>query len=112
MIRGNAMRSVISILMLAFLPISMAHAVDRPDWAYPPKQQAEVPKEPDDGKPLQAAGSTRTYTRKEINSQMDSPDWYPDEHPPLPWATIVGIGGCSSGYQSGESICELISLRV
>jgi cytochrome c553 len=87
---GNTMRSVISILMLAFLPISMAHAVDRPDWAYPPKQQAEVPKEPDDGKPLQAAGSTRSYTRKEINSQMDSPDWYPDEHPPMP--TIVAHG--------------------
>jgi cytochrome c553 len=84
------MRSAISILMLAFLPISMAHAADRPDWAFPPKQQAEVPKEPDDGKPLQAAGSTRTYTRKEINSQMDSPDWYPDEHPPMP--TIVAHG--------------------
>src|ERR1700722_19716073 len=39
----NAMRSVIPLLLRPFLPISMAHAVDRPDWAYPPKQQAEVP---------------------------------------------------------------------
>ncbi len=83
------MRSLIAILMLAALP-SAAHAVDRPDWAYPPAQQANVPAEPDDGKPLQAAGSTKFYTRKEINSQMDSPDWYPDEHPPMP--TIIAHG--------------------
>ena len=83
------MRSLISILMLAALP-SLAHAADRPDWAYPPAQQANVPTEPDDGKPLQAQGSKKFYTRKEINSQMDSPDWYPDEHPPMP--TIVAHG--------------------
>jgi cytochrome c553 len=85
------MRSLISILILACLP-SLAHAVDRPDWAYPPKEQANVPKEPDDGKPLQAAGSTKFYTRKEINSQMDSPDWYPDEHPPMPAIVAHGNG--------------------
>jgi cytochrome c553 len=89
MIWGNDMRSLISILMLACLP-SLALAADRPDWAYPPKEQANVPAEPDDGKPLQAAGSTKFYTRKEINSQMDSPDWFPDDHPPMP--TIVAHG--------------------
>ena len=89
---GNAMRSLISILMLVFLPSSMALAADRPDWAYPPKQAANVPAEPDDGKPLQAAGSTKFYTRKEINSQMDSPDWYPDEHPPMPAIVAHGNG--------------------
>ncbi|HEY6257683.1 MAG TPA: cytochrome C [Xanthobacteraceae bacterium] len=83
------MRSLISILMLAALP-SLAHAADRPDWAYPPAQAENVPAEPDDGKPLQAAGSKKFYTRKEINAQMDSPDWYPDEHPPMP--TIVAHG--------------------
>jgi cytochrome c553 len=86
------MRSLIAIAMLAALP-SFAHAADRPDWAYPPKQQANVPPpEPDDGKPLQAAGSTKTYTRKEINSQMDSPDWYPNEHPPMPQIVAHGNG--------------------
>jgi cytochrome c553 len=84
------MRSLIAILMLAFLQSSLALAAERPDWAYTPKQQANVPAEPDDGKPLQAAGSTRSYTRKEINSQMDSPDWFPDDHPPMP--TIVAHG--------------------
>src|SRR3974390_1769294 len=85
------MRSLIAILMLCSLP-SLASAADRPDWAYPPKQQANVPTEPDDGKPLQAAGSTKFYTRKEINSQMDSPDWYPEDHPPMPQIIAHGDG--------------------
>jgi cytochrome c553 len=85
------MRSVIAILMLCAVP-SLAVAADRPDWAYPPKQQANVPTEPDDGKPLQAKGSTKSYTRKEINSQMDSPDWYPEDHPPMPQIIAHGDG--------------------
>jgi cytochrome c553 len=86
------MKSLISIVLLAALP-SLAHAADRPDWAYPPAQQANVPPaEPDDGKPLQAAGSAKLYTRKEINSQMDSPDWFPDEHPPMPAIVAHGNG--------------------
>jgi len=85
-------KSLISIVMLAAL-LSLAQAADRPDWAYPPAQQANVPAaEPDDGKPLQAAGSTKFYTRKEINSQMDSPDWFPDEHPPMPVIVAHGNG--------------------
>jgi cytochrome c553 len=83
------MRSLISIVMLVSLP-SLALAAERPDWAYPPAQAENVPAEPDDGKPLQAPGSTRSYTRKQINAQMDSPDWFPDEHPAMP--TIVAHG--------------------
>jgi hypothetical protein len=65
---------------------------DRPDWAYPPAQQANVPPEPDDGKLLQAPGSTRSYTRTQIDSQTDSPDWFPDEHPPMPPIVAHGNG--------------------
>jgi cytochrome c553 len=86
------MRRLIAILMLTCLPATLALAADRPDWAYPPAQQGAVPTEPDDGKPLQAAGSTKFYTRKEINSQMDSPDWYPEDHPPMPSIVAHGDG--------------------
>jgi cytochrome c553 len=86
------MRILVPILTLAILP-SVALAADRPDWGYPPKQQvAPPPAEPDDGKPRQAAGSTRSYTLKEINSQTDSPDWFPDEHPPMPAIVAHGNG--------------------
>jgi cytochrome c553 len=87
------MRTLLPILLLAIVPTA-ALAADRPDWAYPPPpdQAEKVPAEPDTGKPLQAAGSTRTYTLKEINSQMDSPDWFPDDHPPMPAIVAHGNG--------------------
>jgi cytochrome c553 len=85
------MRNFVPVLMLAVLP-SLALAADRPDWAYPPAQAANVPAEPDAGKPLQAPGSTRSYTRAQIDSQMDSPDWFPDEHPPMPAIVAHGNG--------------------
>ena len=53
------MRNLIAILMLTCLPTTLALSAERPDWAYPPAQQGAVPTEPDDGKPLQAAGSSQ-----------------------------------------------------
>jgi cytochrome c553 len=85
------MKNLIPVLMLACLPVS-AVAAERPDWAYPPAQAANVPAEPDTGKPLQAPGSARTYTRAQIDSQMDSPDWFPDEHPAMPAIVAHGNG--------------------
>jgi cytochrome c553 len=71
-----------------------ALAADRPDWAYPPKQAEEVAavrSAPSDlNQPLHVPGSERTYTRAEIDARMDAPDWFPDEHPPMP--TIVAHG--------------------
>jgi cytochrome c553 len=85
------MRNLIPVLMLALLPASVG-AAERPDWAYPPAQAENVPAEPDSGKPLQAPGSTRSYTRAQIDSQMDSPDWFPSEHPPMPEVVAHGDG--------------------
>jgi cytochrome c553 len=86
------MRKFVPVLMLVALP-TLAFAADRPDWAYPPKEPvAAPPAELDDGKPKQAAGSTRSYTLKEINSQMDSPDWFPQDHPAMPNIVAHGDG--------------------
>jgi cytochrome c553 len=85
------MRKLVAVLMLAFLPTA-ALAADRPDWAYPPAQAENVPAEPDDGKPLQAEGSKQSYTRAQINSQMDSPNWFPDEFPGMPKIVAHGNG--------------------
>jgi cytochrome c553 len=71
-----------------------ARAADRPEWAYPPKQAQDAPtarEAPGDlNQPLHVPGSERTYTRAEIDARMDAPDWFPDEHPPMP--TIVAHG--------------------
>jgi cytochrome c553 len=88
----NLTRGLFTIAMLALLPSLASAAAERPDWAYPPAQAGNVPPEPDDGKPLQAPGSTKSYTRKEINSQMASPDWFPEDHPPAPAIVMNGNG--------------------
>jgi cytochrome c553 len=85
------MRKFVPVLLLAMLPTA-ALAADRPDWAYPPAKADNVPAEPDDGKPLQAPGSKQSYTRAQINSQMDSPNWFPDEFPNMPPIVAHGNG--------------------
>jgi len=37
-------------------------------------------------------GSDRTYTQSQIDSFNDPPDWFPDEHPPMPSIVAHGRG--------------------
>jgi cytochrome c553 len=86
------MRRIIPTLLLGVLPLA-ALAAERPDWAFPPTQpQQNVPAVHDDGKPKQVPGSTRTYTQAQIDDRMDAPDWFPDEHPPMPQVVAHGNG--------------------
>ena len=85
------MRSCIAVLAIAFCTAAPALGAERPEWAFPPKEQPAVgAATADDAQPLRVPGSSRTYTRAEINARMDAPDWFPDEHPPMP--TIVAHG--------------------
>jgi cytochrome c553 len=77
------------LLAMCFSP-ALALAADRPDWAFPPKQQQPVVTVAIVNQPLHVPGSDRSYTLAEINDQMAPPDWFPNEHPPMP--TIVAHG--------------------
>lgn len=69
-------------------PAALATAQKTLPWAFPvaaPGQQRE-----DDGKIKRLEGSTREFTVPQINDPFAPPDWYPDEHPPMP--PIVAIG--------------------
>jgi cytochrome c553 len=87
------MRNFIPVVMLAILPTA-ALAADRPDWAYPPPagQAQNVPAIHEDGKPKQVPGSARSYTQAQIDDRIDAPDWFPDEHPPMPQVVAHGSG--------------------
>ena len=69
------MRHLVPVLMLACVP-TFAIAAERPDWAYPPAQAENVPTEHEGDRPLQAPGSTRTYTRAQIDSLEKALDQY------------------------------------
>ena len=87
---GDMMRSFIAVLLLLTVP-SLAGAASRPDWAFPTKPAEVVATPPDDGKPKQVAGSTKSFVQSQIDDPMNPPDWFPDEHAPMP--QVVAHGG-------------------
>jgi cytochrome c553 len=86
-------------------------------WAYP------VPDPPPAATPSNAPkkslpGSTRSYTQAQIDDQFAPPDWFPDQHGPLPRVVTSGIqaqacGSCHlmSGMGHPES-AELAGLPI
>lgn len=86
------MKQAVWIALLALLP-AVAAAAERPEWAYGPEQTGQsVPRRPDDGKLKQAPGSAKFYTQAQIDDPMNPPDWFPDEHPPMPRVVAHGNG--------------------
>ena len=93
---GNVLKTSIwaslSLLAFALLPAAVP-AAERPDWAFPePPPNPPVVLPTDDGKAKQIPGSTRSYTQKEIDAPMSPPDWFPNEHPPMPKVVANGNG--------------------
>jgi cytochrome c553 len=65
-----------------------AMAADNLDWAYPVTPQPE----PLNNKiQKQVPGSAKKYTQAQIDDPFNPPDWFPNEHPPMP--DIVAHGG-------------------
>jgi cytochrome c553 len=102
------MRALVSIAALGMLvlPAVQAHAQapaqSLPEWAYP---VAPPPKRPDAVKPIQLPGSTKQYTQAQIDDRFSPPDWYPQEHPPLP--DVVAHGRPPNGLAC--ALCHLTS---
>ena len=65
----------------------LAIAAENPDWAYP----ATPKPAPADGVvQKQVAGSAKQYTQAQIDDGFNPPDWFPDEHPPMPEIVATG----------------------
>jgi cytochrome c553 len=89
------MKTIICALVLASIP-ALAAAAERPDWAFgPPAQPGQAAPTPavDDGKPRQVPGSGKTYTQTQLEDPANPPDWFPDEHPPMPAVVAHGKPG-------------------
>lgn len=70
-------------------------------WAYPVPDptQAATP----DKAPKSLPGSAKSYTQAQIDDQFKPPDWYPNEHAPLPKVVETGIQAQACGS------CHLMS---
>jgi len=94
------MRALISIAVLGLLAVP-AMAAELPEWAYPVAPPAGPP--PDNTVQKSLPGSTKTYTAAQINDRFGPPDWYPEDHPPMP--SIV-----ANGKKPNAFACDLCHL--
>ena len=105
------MRYVAAIAALALLPV-LALAAEELDWAYPVTPKPE----PLDNLVLkQVPGSERAYTQAQIDDPFNPPDWFPDEHPPMPQIVAQGdkpaVRACAQCHlPSGDGHPESSSL--
>jgi cytochrome c553 len=60
-----------------------------PAWAYPVMDPG-FQRPPEDGTKYTREGSTLSLTMTEINDPFNPPDWYPNEHPPMPQVVAKG----------------------
>jgi len=70
-------------------------------WAYP-VPDPPPPSSADNG-PKTLPGSTKSYTQAQIDDQFKPPDWFPQEHTPLPRVVETGIQAQACGS------CHLMS---
>ncbi len=94
------MRTLTCVLTLALLPVA-AVAAEKPDWAYPVAPSNLQRPNPDEV--VTVPGSEKKYTQKEVNNPFGPPDWFPNEHAPMPKAV-------SNGTRPDPRACALCHL--
>jgi cytochrome c553 len=105
------MRSIICVAVLVSIPL-LALAAEELDWVYPVTPKPE----PHDNLLLKRVpDSTRAYTQAQINDPFNPPDWFPDEHPPMPEIVAQGsrpaVRACAQCHlPSGDGHPESSSL--
>jgi cytochrome c553 len=97
-------------LVLAFLPVLRIGAQSAkewklPDipWAFPIRDNTQAAIERSG--PIHVQGSTKAYTQDQIDDLQNPPDWFPDEHAPMPRVVAHGAEGGVLGCAS----CHLAS---
>ena len=83
------MRIITAAAMALACTVVIASAVEGMDWAYPVAPKGKG-KGPDTEKMLTVSGSKKQYTAAQIGDGFGPPDWFPDEHPPMPAAVATG----------------------
>ncbi len=87
--------------LLAQAP-SQEQSSDSLTWAWPVPDKTPPPGSAE-AAPKKLAGSSRSYTQAQIDDQFNPPDWFPDEHGPLPNVVAKGIQAQACGS------CHLMS---
>ena len=75
--------------LMAACTATAQDAFEAPGWAYPLMDEGRG-RGPDDGTLLSVPGSDLQRTQTQIDDPFNPPDWYPDEHPPMPQVVSHG----------------------
>jgi cytochrome c553 len=104
-------RILAGALLLAFVPAlriaaQSAEQWKLPDipWAFPIRDKVQPVIDERNG-PQHVPGSTKAYTQNQIDDFVNAPDWFPDEHAPMPRVVAHGAEGGVLGCAS----CHLAS---
>jgi len=108
---GTFTRILICALALALIPALPIgaqsgqpwHLPDIP-WAFPIRDKVQPVIDERNG-PQHVPGSTKSYTQDQIDDIANPPDWFPDEHAPMPKVVAHGADGGVLGCAS----CHLAS---
>jgi cytochrome c553 len=98
------MKSCLCVALLA-LTSAGALAAEPAHWAFPLVVEKNVAPGSDDTGPLQIPRTAKTYTSAQIDDLFNPPDWFPDEHAPLPH--VVQRGGAKTVPACAS--CHLVS---
>ena len=108
---GTLLRIFSCALVLALIPALRIgaqsaepwHLPDIP-WAFPIRDKVQPVIDERTG-PQHVPGSTKSYTQDQIDDIVNPPDWFPDEHAPMPKVVAHGAEGGVLGCAS----CHLAS---
>jgi len=108
---GTLLRVLSCALVLALIPslrigAQSAEPWHLPDipWAFPIRDKVQPVIDERTG-PQHVPGSTKSYTQDQIDDFINPPDWFPDEHAPMPKVVAHGAEGGVLGCIS----CHLAS---
>ena len=92
------MKKLSCVLLFALSTTTAAAQGQKPEWAFPTRDQNPPPVEEDPDKVWTAPGSSLALTREQINDRYNAPDWYPDMYPPMP--AVVQHGNRDTGVRA------------
>lgn len=96
------MKALVSAAVLGLLAAPVM-AAELPEWAYPTAPPGGA--QPDNTVKKTLPGSTKSYTAAQINDRFGPPDWYPEDHKPMP--DIVANGKKPNAFAC--DLCHLTS---
>jgi cytochrome c553 len=101
-----AMSLVLGLFPLVRVGAQSAEQWKLPDipWAFPVRDKVQPVIDERKG-PIHVPGSSKAYTQEEIDNFVNVPDWFPDEHAPMPKIIAHGAPGGVLGCAS----CHLAS---